>query len=145
MWTRFVDFMAWLQAPSRTDDSRIRINLRKIYIPVSEYLLAAMTVTQVFAVRMAVLTLAMPVFLLFGLVGITDGLVQRDLRRWGGGRESSFVYHHAKHFIMPAVLGTWFVYLSLPVSVHPNYVILPFTALFAIAVAITSGTFKKYL
>ena len=64
-----------------------------------------MTVTQVFAVRMAVLTLAMPVFLLFGLVGVTDGLVQRDLRRWGGGRESSFVYHHAKRFIMPAVLG----------------------------------------
>ncbi len=144
-WTRFVDFMAWLQAPPHIDDNRIRINLRKVYIPISEYLLAAMTVTQVFAVRMAVLTLAMPVFLLFGLVGITDGLVQRDLRRWGGGRESSFVYHHAKRFILPIVLGAWFIYLSMPVSVHPNYVILPFATLFSMAVAITSGTFKKHL
>ena len=144
-WTRFVDFMAWLQAPPHAGDNRVRRSLRKVYIPVAEYLVAAMTITQVFAVRMAVLTLAMPVFLLFGLVGVTDGLVQRDLRRWGGGRESSFVYHHAKRFILPAVLGSWFVYLSMPVSVHPTYVILPFAALFAMAVAITSSTFKKYL
>ncbi len=143
--TGFVKFMAWMKAPPFTGDNRIRMSLRKIYMPLSEYLVAAMTVSQVFAVRMAVLTLAMPVFLLFGLVGVTDGLVQRDLRRWGGGRESSFVYHHAKRFILPAVLGTWFVYLSMPVSVHPNYVILPFAVLFAVAVAITSSTFKKYL
>jgi len=143
--TGFVKFMAWMKAPPFTGDNRIRMRLRKIYMPLSEYLVAAMTVSQVFAVRMAVLTLAMPVFLLFGLVGVTDGLVQRDLRRWGGGRESSFVYHHAKRFILPAVLGTWFVYLSMPISVHPNYVILPFAALFAMAVAITSSSFKKYL
>ena len=143
--TGFVKFIAWMKAPPFAGDNRIRMSLRKIYMPLSEYLVAAMIVTQVFAVRMAVLTLAMPVFLLFGLVGVTDGLVQRDLRRWGGGRESSFIYHHAKRFILPAVLGTWFVYLSMPVSVHPNYVILPFAALFAMAVAITSSTFKKYL
>jgi len=143
--TGFVKFISWMKAPPFAGDNRIRMSLRKIYIPLSEYLVAAMTVSQVFAVRMAVLTLAMPVFLLFGLVGVTDGLVQRDLRRWGGGRESSFVYHHAKRFILPAVLGTWFVYLSMPVSVHPNYVILPFAALFAMAVAITSSSFKKYL
>ena len=53
----------------------------------------AMQVTQLFSVRLAILTLAMPVFLLFSLVALVDGLVQRDLRRWGGGRESSFVYH----------------------------------------------------
>lgn len=144
-WTGFVEFMAWLQAPPHAGGSRLRTSLRKIYLPIAEYLLAAMTVTQVFAVRMAVLTLAMPVFLLFGLVGVTDGLVQRDLRRWGGGRESSFVYHHAKRFIVPIVLGAWFIYLSMPVSVHPNFVILPFAALFTMAIAITSGTFKKYL
>jgi len=46
-----------------------------------------MQVTLVFAVRVAILTLAMPVLLLFSLVALVDGLVQRDLRRWGGGRE----------------------------------------------------------
>ena len=35
-------------------------------------------------------------FVLLTWVGLVDGLVQCDLRRWGGGRESSYVYHYAK-------------------------------------------------
>jgi integrating conjugative element membrane protein (TIGR03747 family) len=65
-----------------------------------------MQVTQVFSVRLAVLALAMPVFVTFGLVSIVDGLAKRDLRRWGGGRESSFIYHWAKRTALPLlVLG----------------------------------------
>ena len=60
-----------------------------------------MQVTQVFSVRLAILMLATPVFLLFSLVALVDGLVRRDLRRWGGGRESSFVYHYAKKAAIP--------------------------------------------
>ena len=55
-----------------------------------------MQITQVFALRLVILTLAALVIGLFTLVALVDGLVQRDLRRWGGGRESSFVYHYAK-------------------------------------------------
>jgi len=69
---------------------------------------------------------AMPIFLLFSLVALVDGLVQRDLRRWGGGRESSFVYHYAKKAALPLV-------------------VLPFATLFALTVAVTASTFKKYL
>lgn len=144
-WTHLVDFIRWLKQPPRPDESRILTVLRSAYAQSGEYVLAAMTVTQVFAVRLAVLTLAMPVFVLFGLVALVDGLVQRDLRRWSGGRESSFVYHHAKKVIFPAVILAWVVYLGMPTSMHPNYVILPFAALFALAMAIAAGSFKKYL
>ena len=48
-----------------------------------------------------------PVFVLFTLVALVDGLVRRDLRRWGGGRESSFVYHYAKQSV-PAVCSAPF-------------------------------------
>jgi len=144
-WTHLVDFIRWLKQPPRPDESRILAVLRSAYAQSAEYVLAAMTVTQVFGVRLAVLTLAMPVFVLFGLVAMVDGLVQRDLRRWSGGRESSFVYHHAKKVIFPAVILAWVVYLGMPTSMHPNYVILPFAALFALAMAIAAGSFKKYL
>ena len=40
---------------------------------------------------------------------------------------------------------TWVVYLALPFSLHPSFVILPFATLFAFSVAVTAGTFKKYL
>ncbi len=144
-WTRLADLIAWLNTPVSPGDPRWLGKLKSGYQTVTDFVLAAITITQVFAVRLAVLTLAMPAFLLFSIVGLVDGLVQRDLRRWGGGRESSFVYHHAKRLLFPSLLLAWIVYLSLPFSVHPNAVILPFAGLFALAVAVTASTFKKYL
>lgn len=144
-WTHLVDFIRWLKQPPKPGESRVLAVLRSAYAQSAEYALAAMTVTQVFAVRLAVLTLATPVFVLFGLVALVDGLVQRDLRRWSGGRESSFVYHHAKKVIFPAVILAWVVYLGMPTTIHPNYVILPFAGLFALAVAISASSFKKYI
>lgn len=110
-----------------------------------EYLTAMTNVLQVFAVRLVVLALASPAFALFGVVGLTEGLMRRDLRRWGGGRESSFLYHHSKKLVVPSLWAAWMLYLAMPVSVHPNLVILPFAAAFAIGVATTMTTFKKYL
>ena len=111
----------------------------------AEFVIAGMQVTQVFSVRLAILTLAMPVFVLFSLVALVDGFVKRDLRRWGGGRESSFVYHWAKRSAMPLLVLSWVIYLALPFSLHPTFIVLPFATLFALSVAVTSSTFKKYL
>lgn len=144
-WTRIVDFIRWLKQPPRQDDGRLLALLRRAYDNVHEYILAAITITQLFAVRLAVLTLATPVFALFGVVALVDGLVQRDVRRWCGGRESSFVYHHAKKLIFPALILPWILYLGMPTPVHPNSVVLPFAALFALAIAVTARSFKKYI
>ena len=69
--------------------------------------------TQVFAARLAILTLATPVFGLFAAVALVDGLVRRDPRRWVGGRQSSFVYHYAKKAALPLVIIAWVRYLAL--------------------------------
>ena len=143
--TRFVDIIHWVSPPPTTNEPGVRPTLHKIYYPIAEFVIAMMRVTQVFSVRLAILTLAMPVFLLFSLVALVDGLVQRDLRRWGGGRESSFVYHYAKKAAYPLVVLSWVIYLALPFSLHPTFVVLPFATLFALTVAITASTFKKYL
>ena len=143
--TRFVNFIHWVSPPPKTNEQGLRTTLHKIYQPTAEFVIAMMQVTQLFSVRLAILTLAMPVFLLFSLVALVDGLVQRDLRRWGGGRESSFVYHYAKKAALPLVVITWVVYLALPFSAHPSFVVLPFAAMFALSVAVTASTFKKYI
>jgi len=143
--TRLVDFIRWVSPPPAANEQGLRPTLHKIYHPIAEFMIAMMQVTQLFSVRLAILTLAMPVFLLFSLVALVDGLVQRDLRRWGGGRESSFVYHYAKKAALPLVVITWVVYLALPFSLHPTFIVLPFAALFALSVAVTASTFKKYL
>ena len=143
--TRFVEFIHWVSLLPTKNERGVRPTLHKIYHPIAEFVIAMMQVTQVFSVRLAILTLAMPVFLLFSLVALVDGLVQRDLRRWGGGRESSFVYHYAKKAAFPLVVLSWVIYLALPFSLHPTFVVLPFATLFALTVAITASTFKKYL
>lgn len=120
-------------------------SLRRLYGSASPFVIAAVQTAQVFAVRLAVLCLATPVFLLFAIVGLVDGLVQRDLRRWGGGRESSYLYHYAKKSVWPFALTAWICYLALPVSVHPAFIVLPFAALLGWTVALTASRFKKYL
>ncbi len=117
----------------------------RFYRPVADYILAGMQITQVFAVRLAILTLATPIFGLFTLVALVDGLVRRDLRRWGGGRESSFVYHYDKKAAIPLIIMACVLYLALPFSLYPSWIILPFALAFAFAVTITASTFKKYL
>ncbi|MDN5869207.1 MAG: TIGR03747 family integrating conjugative element membrane protein [Nitrococcus sp.] len=143
--TRIADFIEWVGRAPAAGESGLRPRLYAVFKPVAEYVLAAVQVTQVFSVRLAVLVLAMPVFVMFTLVAIVDGLVKRDLRRWGGGRESSFVYHWAKRSALPLLVLTWVIYLALPISLHPSFVVLPFAALFALSVAVTASTFKKYL
>ena len=117
----------------------------RIVHPVSQFLLAALQVMQLFAVRLAILALAIPAFVLLGAVGLIDGLVARDLRRRGAGRESSFVYHHARAAIAPLLVLPFITYLALPVSLHPGWIVLPAAALTGTAVALAARSFKKYL
>ena len=143
--TRFVSFIRWVSPPPAANERGLRPRLHQLYHPIADFVIAPLQVTQVFSLRLAILTLAMPVFVLFSLVALVDGLVQRDLRRWGGGRESSFVYHYAKKVALPLVVITWVVYLALPFSLHPTFIVLPFATVFALTVAVTASTFKKYL
>lgn len=143
--TRLADLSDWVSRPLHSEEAGLRALLHRGYQPLAEFVQAAMQITQVFAVRLAILCLATPVFGLFGLVALVDGLVRRDLRRWGGGRESSFVYHYAKKAAMPLIVATWVIYLALPFSLHPSWVILPFASVFGLTITITAGTFKKYL
>jgi integrating conjugative element membrane protein (TIGR03747 family) len=110
-----------------------------------EYLLAAVFVLVMFMVRMSILFLSIPAFLMFGLVGMSDGLMQRDLRRWCGGNESGFIYHWAKKFALPVLVVAWVIYLAIPSSIHPNFIITPFAVLFGLVLMVMSSKFKKYL
>ena len=109
-----------------------------------DYWQAANYVAQTFVVRLALIFFSLPIFLFAGVVGAVDGLVERDLRRWGGGRESSNVFNLAKKSITPAFVLACVVYISLPYSVNPVIVIFPFAILLGLAVRISFERLKKY-
>lgn len=115
------------------------------YYWLNTYLQATAYITITFILRVFVLLLTMPLFILVMLVGIVDGLVRRDIRRFGCGYESGFIYHHAKRMNMPVFFISWVIYLSLPFSVNPCFILLPAALIFGLLVSITIGSFKKYL
>lgn len=108
--------------------------------------MVAMYIAMDTAMRLFVVLFALPSFLLACLLGIVDGLVRRDLRRWGGGRESSFVYHRAKKATAWSISGGFGIYLAWPFGgFNPAYMVLVFTVLVAASLSMYVSTFKKYL
>src|SRR5690606_11447281 len=100
-----------------------RYYLGQGYVWIDSYLLAAAYTTLPFLVRLLVLALRLPLLLLAAFVGLVDGLVRRDIRRFGAGRESGFVYHRAKALLMPVAMLPGVGYLGLPVSLHPLWIL----------------------
>lgn len=111
----------------------------------AQYIDAALNVVSVFVLRLAVMILAMPVYLFFGLVGATRGLVNRELRKWGGGRESSGLFHLFMRMIPLGFLGSWFLYLSWPFTINPNVIVLPFALFFGATIMAMTYRYKKYV
>jgi len=142
--SHLIGFWEWLKiAP--TNASKTRLAIARTAIAVNDYFQALINTTVIYTVRVTVATLSMPAFLLVGLAALIDGLVQRELRIYGGGIERAMVYHHVKPWIRPAIVTTWFIYLSIPFSVHPNLIFGPAIFVFAMAVFLTAALFKKNL
>ncbi|KMK81829.1 TIGR03747 family integrating conjugative element membrane protein [Pectobacterium brasiliense] len=133
------------RVPSQTLTRDFRYFVSQVYVWSENYLIAAAFTTLTFMVRLLVLILTLPLTLMSVFIGLVDGLVRRDVRRFGAGRESGFVYHRAKAVLLPLAVLPWVTYLALPISVHPLIILLPGAALLAVAVALTASSFKKYL
>lgn len=112
----------------------------------SRIALISMFVAQDVLLRMSIAIFALPAFALACLLGAVDGLVRRDLRRWGGGRESSFIYHHAKRYTVWSLTGGFGLYLAWPFGgFNPALMVLVFTVLVAATLSTTLAAFKKYV
>jgi integrating conjugative element membrane protein (TIGR03747 family) len=139
------DAAAQASTGSRRSERDLGFFLGQAYVYLENYLLAAAYTVLVFVVRLLVLCLTLPLFATAAFVGLVDGLVRRDIRRFGAGRESGFVYHRARASLMPLAVLPWVVYLALPVSVSPLVILLPGAILLGVAVDITAASFKKHL
>lgn len=132
-------------SPQQIVNFDLRYETGRVMIKLQDYGLAALYTVLTFCVRMVILTMTIPLFLLAGFTGLVDGLVRRDLRKFGSGRESSYLYHKARGAIIPLMIAPWTVYLAMPVSVSPFLILGPCAVLLGMSVYITVSSFKKYL
>ena len=142
-----LDWLKRMSEQAQTSRTRMGFNttLAQVVVFLERYVLAAFYTTATFMLRVMVLVMALPLFVLAALTGLIDGLVRRDLRRFGAGRESGFIYHRARATLLPLAVLPWVVYLAIPVSLNPLWILLPAAAMLGIAVDVTVGSFKKYL
>lgn len=109
------------------------------------YLEATMNSIRIFLVRLAITITALPLFLLCAWWGVMEGLVRRDLRRFGGDLERGMVYHWAKHLAGATLAVPVFLYLAWPDSINPAWLFVPFALALGVNVMIVSATFTKYV
>ena len=87
--------------------------VQRFFVSMLPALQVAMLATKLYGLRLALwLSAVVPIALCYS-VGMIDGLVERSIRRYCGGRESATLYHRAKYAIA-GVVGLWlFVYVAL--------------------------------
>jgi len=134
-----------LVSPEGARETRAAAFATDAYRGARDYLHAAVYVTQLFAVRCTIVLLSLPLFVLVAFCGSTDGLVQRELRKKGGGREYGLVYHKVKSWFRLSLFVPAFVYLASPFAIHPNTVLLPAAIVVGLLSFLVTATFKKYL
>lgn len=80
--------------------------VQRFVVSMSPALQVAMLATKLYGLRLALwLSAILPAALGYS-VGLVDGLVERSIRRYSGGRESATLYHRAKYAIASAI-GLW--------------------------------------
>ncbi len=113
--------------------------------PLQDEIRLAMLRAQIFGVRLAILMGAAPLFLLIWALGLVDGLTQRTIRRACAGRESSSMYHRAKFFQFAGLAMGAMVYLMWPVSIRPEWIVIPLALLTGLLSRVQWTYLKKYL
>ena len=95
--------------------------VQRFFVSMLPALQVAMLATKLYGLRLALWLSAILPAVLGYAVGMVDGLVERSIRRYSGGRESAMLYHRAKYAIAGAV-GLWlFVFVCLPIPLEVSW------------------------
>ncbi|HDN2671915.1 TPA: DUF4400 domain-containing protein [Klebsiella michiganensis] len=98
-----------------------------------------------FMQRLVWLASMLPLVCLCVLIGLTEGLVRRDLRRFGSGLESVFLHRYVIRSGNSVATVLWVVYLAQPLFLPTMLILLPINLWFGITVWMVAGSFKRWL
>ncbi|MBS3046354.1 DUF4400 domain-containing protein [Enterobacter mori] len=98
-----------------------------------------------FMLRLTWLVSMIPLVCLCALIGLTEGLVRRDMRRFGSGLESVFLHRYVIRFGSSVTSTVWVFYLAQPLFLPAMLVLLPAALWSGITVWMAAGSFKRYI
>ena len=112
---------------------------------IKAYTDSAVNIALVFGLRVLLIIASFPLFAMVFIWAFVDGLVERDLRRFGAGRESSTIFEGARKSVFPLLVIPYLIYLSFPTSINPMLIIAPSAIMQAILYRLLFSKYKKYL
>ncbi|HCB1501896.1 TPA: DUF4400 domain-containing protein [Klebsiella michiganensis] len=98
-----------------------------------------------FMQRLVWLATMLPLLCLCAITGLTEGLVRRDLRRFGSGLESVFLHRYVIKSGSSVATTLWVFYLAQPLFLPATLILLPASLWFGITVWMVVGSFKRWL
>lgn len=98
-----------------------------------------------FMQRLVWLATVLPLLCLCAVTGLTEGLVLRDLRRFGSGLESVFLHRYVIRSGSSVTSTVWVFYLAQPLFLPAMLVLLPAALWLGITVWMVAGSFKRWL
>ncbi|EBU9020024.1 hypothetical protein DMB14_07975 [Salmonella enterica subsp. enterica serovar Ullevi] len=98
-----------------------------------------------FMQRLVWLASMLPLVCLCVLIGLTEGLVRRDLRRFGSGLESVFMHRYVIKSGSSVATTLWVFYLAQPLFLSATLVLLPAAFWFGVTIWMAAGSFKRWL
>ncbi|EAB4071235.1 TPA: DUF4400 domain-containing protein [Salmonella enterica] len=98
-----------------------------------------------FMQRLVWLAAMLPLLCLCAIAGLTEGLVRRDLRRFGSGLESVFLHRYVIRSGSSVATTLWVFYLAQPLFLPAMLILLPINLWFGITVWMVAGSFKRWL
>lgn len=104
---------------------------------------SAVYMTKVFLLRLTVVIFSSPLFVVMGLVGITFGLIGRDLRRFGAATEHKKRFTLYWKLINPSIGLSAAVYLTYWNTANPVFILVPAAFLFSYALENAIKNFQK--
>lgn len=123
----------------------VAVEYGKRIIRASEpYRSSAYDIMILYSVRVAVILMSLPLIALVTYAWVVDGLCQRELRKDGGGRESTSRFHLFAKYADIFLLAPFIFYLASPVATHPNWVLVPITIGVASLSYFGVSNYKKY-
>lgn len=99
---------------------------------------------KIISIRMGNLFAYLPLLLCITITTVFDGLMQRKIRQQNAARESAGIYHRAKYWRTGMVWTAILVYLYLPISISPTWIMVPI-CLIGVLVFLQAKYLKKYL
>lgn len=98
-----------------------------------------------FMLRLVWLAAMLPLLCLCAIAGLTEGLMRRDLRRFGSGLESTFLHRYVIRSGSSVATTLWVCYLAQPLFLPAMLILLPTALWSGITVWMAAGSFKRWL